>query len=77
MTNAKPQRTSISKENFLELSETVNGQKNSKPEPDDVPMTTYVCKGCERKLFDTNLYFYGTKSEKCLWCSKFPKVKKK
>jgi hypothetical protein len=55
----------------------VKSQKSSKPKLDDVPMTTYVCKGCERKLFDTNLYFYGTESTRCLWCTKYPKKKER
>lgn len=40
-------------------------------------MLTYVCVGCNQKFADTGLYFYGTSSTKCIWCSKFPKTKGK
>ena len=74
MKNAKPQRESISKENFLELSETVKSQKSLEL---DVPMSTYVCAGCNTKYFDMNLYFYDTVSIKCMWCTKYPKKKER
>ena len=78
MKNAKQPRESISKESWLKLSETVKNQKAlTKSNDDDVPMTTYVCAGCQRKLFDTSLYFYDKPSTLCLWCTKYPKPKPK
>jgi len=44
---------------------------------DDLPMSTYICVVCGTKYFDTNLYFYGKESTKCLWCTKFPKQKER
>jgi len=38
-------------------------------------MKLFTCKVCKQKYCDTKLYFYGTKSEKCMWCTKFPKKK--
>jgi hypothetical protein len=38
-------------------------------------MLTYECKGCGGRFADLGLYFYGTSSTKCIWCSKFPKAK--
>jgi hypothetical protein len=38
------------------------------------PMQKFECKGCGRTYFDTGLYFYGTGSVKCTWCTKFPKT---
>lgn len=44
--------------------------------PDDAyPMKTFVCSSCNTKFPDTRLYFYEVVSNKCLWCSKFPKAK--
>ena len=37
----------------------------------------FTCKVCKKKYCDTNLYFYDKKSDKCLWCTKFPVKKKK
>jgi len=37
----------------------------------------FTCTVCERKYFDTSLYFYGTPSTRCLWCTKFPPSKKR
>jgi hypothetical protein len=37
----------------------------------------FKCKVCGQTRFDTNLYFFNTKSSKCLWCTKFPKKKKR
>lgn len=42
----------------------------------DVEMKLFTCKACSKKFPDTGLYFYGKKSEKCMWCTKFPKSKK-
>ena len=52
------------------------------PEEDDAllrkyPMKKFKCKNCSTEYFDTKLYFYGTKSDKCMWCTKFPKKVKK
>ena len=74
--NENKQRVSITKENFSKLSETVKSQKSSKLD-DDMPMSTYVCAGCNTKYFDMNLYFYDTVSIKCMWCTKFPKQKER
>lgn len=38
-------------------------------------MLTYECKGCGNRFPDVGLYFYGTSSLRCTWCSKFPKAK--
>lgn len=37
----------------------------------------FICKVCKTQYFDTKLYFFGNKSEKCLWCTKYPKKIKK
>lgn len=49
--------------------EAVNG-------PNGPPMYTFVCTTCNQQFPDTNLYFYGTESTKCMWCTKFPKKQK-
>jgi hypothetical protein len=41
-----------------------------------VDMVYFVCSGCNRKYLDTGLYFFNKQSVKCLWCTKFPKIKK-
>lgn len=52
------------------------GQQAAVDGPDTGPeMTTYICKGCNNKFPDTGLYFYGVGSTRCIWCTKFPKVK--
>ena len=38
-------------------------------------MVQFVCTVCDLKYFDTNLYFRGQASTKCLSCAKFGKVK--
>lgn len=38
-------------------------------------MLTYECRGCGGSFADVGLYFYGTSSTRCIWCSKFPKAK--
>ena len=38
----------------------------------EVEMKIFTCKACKLKFPDTGLYFYGNKSEKCMWCKKFP-----
>jgi hypothetical protein len=38
----------------------------------EVEMKVFTCKACKQKFPDTGLYFYGNKSEKCMWCKKFP-----
>ena len=45
------------------------------PEEDLYPMKTFVCSSCNTTFPDTRLYFYEIVSNKCMWCSKFPKVK--
>ena len=37
----------------------------------------FKCKVCGNKYCDMKLYYYGIKSEKCIWCTKFPKKKSK
>ena len=37
----------------------------------------FTCTVCEKTYFDTGLYFYGTKSTRCLWCTKFPPSRKR
>jgi|LakMenEpi03Aug12_release.lakeMendotaPanAssembly.Ray.scaffolds.fasta_scaffold182642_3 hypothetical protein len=49
--------------------EAVNG-------PEEAEISTYQCQACGGKFVDLGLYFYGTSSTKCIWCSKFPKAKK-
>lgn len=41
----------------------------------DAPMKYFVCDACKNKYLDTNEYFYGKKSKRCLWCTKFPKTR--
>lgn len=38
----------------------------------EVEMKLFTCKACKQKFPDMGLYFYGNKSEKCMWCKKFP-----
>ena len=38
-------------------------------------MTRFVCSVCDCTYYDTNLYFRGQASTKCLSCFKFGKVK--
>ena len=45
--------------------------------PNGPPMTTYICSGCSQKFPDTGSYFYGRPSQRCIWCTKFPKGVKK
>ena len=49
--------------------------KKAKPvkQEKEVEMTTFTCKSCKKIFPDTGSYFFGKKSVKCLWCSKFPK----
>jgi hypothetical protein len=51
--------------------------KKAKPvkEEKEVVMTMFTCKSCKQKFPDTGSYFFGKKSEKCIWCTKFPKRK--
>ena len=46
-------------------------------ETDEPELTKFTCSVCEKTYFDTGLYFYGTKSTRCLWCTKFPPSKKR
>lgn len=46
-----------------------------KPDEDVYPMKTFVCSSCNTTFPDTRLYFYEIVSNRCLWCSKFPKAK--
>jgi hypothetical protein len=41
------------------------------------PMSLYTCTGCGFVGFDTQLYFYNTPADRCIWCRKYPKVAKK
>jgi hypothetical protein len=50
---------------------------NGPVDPYGPEMLTYECKGCGGRFADVGLYFYGTSSTKCTWCSKFPKAKNK
>ena len=38
-------------------------------------MVRFVCSVCDCTYYDTNLYFRGQASTKCLSCAKFGKVK--
>lgn len=38
-------------------------------------MKQFVCTVCDNKFFDTNHYFYGVTSTKCMWCNKYGKTK--
>jgi transposase-like protein len=38
-------------------------------------MVRFVCSVCDSTYYDTNLYFRGQPSTKCLSCFKFGKVK--
>lgn len=42
----------------------------------ETEMKLFTCKVCSKKFPDMGSYFYGKKSEKCMWCTKFPKGKK-
>ena len=35
----------------------------------------FTCKVCKTVYFDLYRYFHDIKSEKCIWCAKFPKKK--
>ena len=51
-------------------------KQNLVAEEDFGPEITYfVCDSCAKQYYDINNYFYGTKSARCLWCTKFPKAK--
>lgn len=47
----------------------------SKDEDYGPPMSYFVCDSCARQYYDINMYFYDTKSSRCLWCTKYPKAK--
>jgi hypothetical protein len=38
-------------------------------------MKTFICSSCNHRFPDTGLYFYEIVSNRCLWCTKFPKAK--
>lgn len=38
----------------------------------EVEMKLFTCKACKQKFPDMGLYFYGNKSDRCMWCKKFP-----
>ena len=42
--------------------------------PDGPDMQQCVCTGCNRRYYDTKLYFYDVVSTRCLWCEKYKKV---
>ena len=44
--------------------------------PNGPPMHQFVCAICDKKFFDTALYFRGIVSTKCLWCTKYNAKKK-
>lgn len=46
--------------------------KKTVKEEKEVEMKLFTCKACKQKFPDMGLYFYGNKSEKCMWCKKFP-----
>jgi len=46
--------------------------KKTVKEEKEVEMELFTCKACSKKFPDMGSYFYGKKSEKCLWCAKFP-----
>jgi hypothetical protein len=52
-----------------------NTRKKPANDESEDDLKKFTCSSCEREYFDTNLYFYGTKSTRCLWCTKFPRVK--
>jgi hypothetical protein len=47
------------------------------PAENDDDLKKFTCSVCNREYFDTSLYFYGTPSTRCLWCTKFPPSKKR
>ena len=57
------------------IAKKIASKKVSKVEK-ETEMKLFTCKSCNKKFPDTGSYFYGKKSEKCLWCTKFPKSKK-
>jgi hypothetical protein len=38
-------------------------------------MSYFICKSCNNKFLDCNLYYNDVKSTTCLWCTKFPRRK--
>jgi hypothetical protein len=46
-------------------------------EDQESDLEKFTCASCERTYFDTGLFFYGVKSTRCLWCTKFPPTKKR
>lgn len=38
----------------------------------ELEMKLFTCKACKQKFPDMGLYFYGNKSDRCMWCKKFP-----
>ena len=50
--------------------------EQKKAEAEEPELTKFTCTSCQKTYFDTGLYFYGVKSTRCLWCTKFPPVKK-
>lgn len=43
--------------------------------PNGPPMQQFVCSVCNTKFFDTEHYFKGIVSTKCMWCIKYNKKK--
>ena len=35
-------------------------------------LVQFTCNSCSRVSYDTNQYFFGKKSIKCFWCTKYP-----
>ena len=54
----------------------VTTKKPTKSIEKDAPMKIFSCETCKKKFPDMLDYFYGKKSKKCMWCTKFPKDKK-
>jgi hypothetical protein len=48
---------------------------NGPVDQNEPEMLIFECTSCKQKFPDTGLYFYGTSSVRCTWCSKFPKAK--
>lgn len=61
----------------LDFMEEKKPRKKKEVKEIDVPMEQFTCASCGNKYFDMKSYFYGTKSTKCLWCTKYPKQEKK
>lgn len=62
---------------FMEDNKPKTTRKKKVVKYEDFPMEHFTCTICNKRFFDTNLYFYDTPSTKCLWCIRRPVRDKK